>query len=114
MEIYWRFIIDTPQPKKVEGVMKRLQTVLGESYTVEEKGLYWKDSSKTLVLIREVVEMSISQNWTMQLFHKLSKISNSWDMIIPNDIDEKMRDLSGVCCNSIKVAAVSWVSFMIS
>lgn len=114
MEIYWRFILDTPQPKKVEGITQKLFKVLGEKITIEQKNIYWKDRSKTEILVREIIQNTIQQNELMLLFHKISKISNHWNIDFPNDIDNNLCDLSGVCSEGIKVGNVSWASFMIS
>lgn len=95
MEIYWRFFLDTPHPKKVEEITNRLLNVMGETVTIEQKNIYWKDSSKTEILVREIIQNTIQQNELILLFHKISKISNHWNIDFPNDIDKNLCDLSG-------------------
>lgn len=114
MEIYWRFILDTPHPKKVEEITKKLLRVMGETVTIEQKNIYWKDRSKTEILVREIIQNTILQDELILLFHKISKIYNHWNIDFPNDIDKNLCDLLGVCNKGIKVRNVSWASFMIN
>lgn len=113
MEIYWHFILDTPHSQKVEEITKKLLRVMGEKVTIEQKNIYWKDRSKTEILVRDTIQSTI-QNELILLFHKISKISSHWNIDFPNDIDKNLCDLSGVCNKGIKVGNVSWASFMIN
>lgn len=111
-EIFWKFIVNTNQPKKAEKVLGNIIAVLYDIQVLKIEP-YWKNEKQYLIELTQKISYSNRSGVANATLKVVTNISNNWqiDTIYNPNMDE--LELSGITEQNIKITSVIWASFFL-
>ncbi|MGX1931135.1 hypothetical protein [Flagellimonas sp. 2504JD4-2] len=91
------------------------ETILGVLVNSKQVSLelYWKDKTLFNLEITQDISSENQQDITFEVLDKISKISTSWSVDLPENFDMEDFDFSGISNGNFKWDYVSWASFIL-
>lgn len=103
MKIFWTYIVNTKDEKKIKTILEEILHNHGEVYELDKKN-YWKDTSKYYVTFYSLHDTLDLNQFMSGILHE---ISPQWNFTLSNHINE-----INAFSEKPRNFKVSWVSFM--
>ncbi len=103
--------LNTPKKEKANQLITKIERLL-LNCKVQKSEIYWKDKSMYEVELTQELDNQYSKELIFEVVEKISKISGSWNMMIPSDFCIEEYDISGVS-EAPNLTGITWVSFML-
>lgn len=111
-EIYWRVFLNTREKDKAKKLSADVMKSFGSCEMISLEP-YWKDKSLYCLELTQGITKRMPEEVVFEVLKKVSLISNSWSIDLPEDFDDEDFDFSGVAENNFKWNYISWISFII-
>lgn len=111
-EIYLRLFLNTKDKVKAKKMSETILNSLPNSKKVSLES-YWKDKTLFNLEMTQDVLKEQPEEIVFEVLDKVSKISTTWNMDLPENFDKENIDLSGVSDSNFKWSYVSWGSFFL-
>jgi|SRR5690606_5600678 len=111
-EIYWRIFLNTRDENKARKMSRSILDSLEKTKLITLE-LYWKDNSLYNMEIKQDILNQKTKDAFFEVINNISKLSNSWKIELPNNLEEDGFDFSGFSDSNFKWQYINWASFMI-
>jgi len=111
-EIYLRLFLNTKDKVKAKRMSETILNSLRNSKQVSLEP-YWKDKTLFNLEMTQDILREQSEEIVFEVLDKVSKISTTWIIDLPENFDNGDFDLSGVSDSNFKWSYVSWGSFFL-